>query len=401
MMENGYKETEIGLIPIDWKLRRVSEVANIKYGKQKPKSEGQYSVIGSSGVYAYTSDPLIDFPTLIIGRKGNAGTVQLALDPCWPADTTFYLEWLTNEINVQFLYHFMSAHKLSGEHAKTTLPSIQRQDLENYFFPTPTLDEQSKIVVLMNKIQKAIAQQEQIIAKTKELKRSLMQRLFTHGLRGEELKETEIGLMPKSWDLKKLEDFVSKTSQKDMTRSPSQQFKYIDVSSVSNESLKIIDYKIYKGDEAPSRARKIIKRDDVLVATVRPTLKRIAFVGNEFDEEICSTAFCVLRSSTDLSSRYLYFCAQRDSFIENLGKLQRGASYPAVTDGNIKDQLIPFPKDITEQNEIADILWRINEKIEQETNKQKSLKELFKTMLQLLMTGQVRVKDIDFGDIHV
>ncbi|MBT9170949.1 MAG: hypothetical protein DDT18_01306 [Actinobacteria bacterium] len=224
-----------------------------------------------------------------------------------------------------------------------------------------------------------------------------MQRLFTYGLRSEELKETEIGLMPENWTVKRLKDVLEKTSQKDMKKTPDVQFKYIDVSSISNESFKIIESTTYKGSEAPSRARKIVKINDVLFATVRPTLKRIAYVGNEFDGEICSTAFCVLRGTPTLSSRYLYYYVQRDSFIESLGKLQRGANYPAVTDGNVKDQLIPFPT-IEEQKDIADVLLGIDSKIDQEARKMDMLKDLFKSMLQLLMTGQVRVKDIDFGE---
>ena len=210
------------------------------------------------------------------------------------------------------------------------------------------------------------------------------------------MKETEIGLMPESWSAKRLKDVVEKTSQRDMTKIPDIQFKYIDVSSISNESFKIIGSTTYKGSEAPSRARKIIKVNDVLFATVRPTLKRIAYASSEFDGEVCSTAFCVLRSVSTLSSRYLYYCVQRDSFIESLGKLQRGASYPAVTDGNVKDQPIPFPT-LDEQEEIANTLWDIDNKINHETAKKNMLKDLFKSMLQLLMTGQVRVKDIDFG----
>lgn len=264
----------------------------------------------------------------------------------------------------------------------------------------PEKAEQQKIALVLSELQQAITLQEQIIAKTKELKRSLMHRLFTYGLRGEELKETEIGLMPESWSAKRLKDVVEKTSQKDMTKTPDIQFKYIDVSSISNESLKIIGSTTYKGSEAPSRARKIVRVNDVLFATVRPTLKRIAYVENEFDGEVCSTAFCVLRGTPTLSSRYLYYCVQRNSFIESLGKLQRGASYPAVTDGNIKDQKIPFPS-FEEQKEMAEALSVIDEKIDATEAKKKSLQDLFKSMLQLLMTGQVRVKDIDFGEMNV
>ena len=128
-----------------------------------------------------------------------------------------------------------------------------------------------------------------------------------------------------------------------------------------------------------------------MFATVRPTLKRIAYVGNEFDGEICSTAFCVLRAMPDTSSKYLFYGVQRDAFIDELAKLQRGASYPAVTDGNIKDQKIPFPS-FEEQKEMAEALSVIDEKIENSDHKQEALKDLFKSMLQLLMTGQVGLR---------
>jgi type I restriction enzyme S subunit len=308
-------------------------------------------------------------------------------------------------LNAEFLLYYLLSFYNKGktnelQQRTTGIRNLNFADYKKIKIPLPVGQEQESIVVVLSKIHHAIEQQEKTIEKTKELKRSLMHRLFTYGLRGEELKETEIGLMPERWSAKRLKDVVEKTSQRGMTKTPDIQFKYIDVSSISNESLKIIGSTTYKGSEAPSRARKIVRVNDVLFATVRPTLKRIAYVGNEFDGEICSTAFCVLRSSLELSGKYLYYCVQRDSFIENLGKLQRGANYPAVTDGNVKDQLIPFPT-IEEQKDIADVLLGIDSKIDQETRKMDMLKGLFKSMLQLLMTGQVRVKDIDFGEINV
>jgi len=305
-------------------------------------------------------------------------------------------------LNPEFLLYYLLSFYNQGntnelQQRTTGIRNLNFSDYKKIAIPLPMIKEQTSIIFVLRKLQQAIAQQEQIITKTKELKRSLMHRLFTYGLRGEELKETEIGLMPKSWVVKRIENIVEKTSQKDMRKKPDVQFKYIDVSSISNDSFKITGSTTYKGSEAPSRARKIVRVNDVLFATVRPTLKRIAYVGNEFDGEICSTAFCILRSVSTLSSRYLYYCVQRDSFIESLGKLQRGASYPAITDGNIKDQLIPFPTS-EEQKDIADILRDIDNKIDHETAKKDMLQELFKSMLQLLMTGQVRVKDIDFGE---
>ena len=115
-----------------------------------------------------------------------------------------------------------------------------------------------------------------------------------------------------------------------------------------------------------------------------------------FHGELCSTAFCVLRAKSEiLSNSFLYYWLQQDIFIEEISKLQRGASYPAVTDSNVKKQKIPCPA-LPEQEEIGELLNQLDRKIEFAENKKKHLQDLFKTILQFLMTGQVRVKDIKF-----
>lgn len=379
--ENEFKETEIGLIPYDWAIRRISEIASIKYGKQKPKNEGRCPVIGSSGIYAYSDVPLINFETLIVGRKGNAGTVQLTLGPCWPADTTFYLEWLSEDVNVQFLYYFMSAHRLSGEHAKTTLPSVQRQDIENYLFPVPSIQEQSKIVMLMGKLQQAIEQQEKIIEKTKELKRSLMHRLFTYGLRDEELKESEIGLMPKSWRVVPLKDVFILTSGKTRPKR---------LSEITSKS-KI--YPAYGGNGIMGYS------DEYLIDFMTLILGRVgAYCGcvhiSYGKSWISDNALYAKEFLMDVNLDYLGMAVGR----LDLNRLKNTGAQPLISQSIVYSQKIPLPpKSI--QEEIADIIKKIETKWNQEQERKVKLEHLFKSMLNNLMTGQVRVKDIDFGGI--
>jgi type I restriction enzyme S subunit len=427
IQENGFKETDIGVIPEDWGLGTLGSLFDIQQGKSvSPKSRKGISpqpFLRTANVFwgqiDLTKLDQMDFndteinklllkaDDLLICEGGDIGRTAIwenQIPLCMYQNHLHRLRTSRENVIPRFYMYWMQASLTlfglyEGTGNKTTIPNLSMSRLSSFVVPVPEKKEQLFIVLVMNKIQQAIAHQEKFIEKTKELKRSLMQRLFTYGLRGEELKETEIGLMPRSWSVKKLKDVVEKTSQKDMTKTPDIQFKYIDVSSISNESLKIIGSTTYKGSEAPSRARKIVKVNDVLFATVRPTLKRIAYVSSEFDGEICSTAFCVLRVKPDTSSKYLFYGVQRDVFIDELAKLQRGASYPAVTDGNIKDQKIPLPS-FEEQKEMAEALSVIDEKIENSDHKQEVLKDLFKSMLQLLMTGQLRVKDIDFGEIY-
>ena len=222
-----------------------------------------------------------------------------------------------------------------------------------------------------------------------------MRKLFTEGLGDAELKETEVGMMPKHWDVVRLGEIAKKTTQTNPRSNPEEKFQYVDVSSVSNDKLRIESYSEYFGKDAPSRARKIVKAGDIIFATVRPYLKRVAMVPEYLDEERCSTAFCVIRCKSDKAyPMFIFQVVTTDVFVERIAEYQRGSSYPAVTDKDVLNQEIPLPP-LSEQQDIARILSTVDKKIEVEENRKGLLQELFKTMLHKLMTGQLRVKDLE------
>ncbi len=177
------KETEIGLIPKDWEVVRLGEVAGVKYGKANPKDNGKIPVIGSGGIYSYTSKPLINYATIIIGRKGTAGKVWLMLEPSYPSDTTFYLEWKNNQINVPFIFYYMSINTLSGEHAKTTLPSLQKPELEKFKIPLPPLHIQQQIAEILKTVDDKIQAEENKKKALESLFKSMLNNLMTGRIR--------------------------------------------------------------------------------------------------------------------------------------------------------------------------------------------------------------------------
>jgi len=394
----GFKQTEIGPLPTEWATVRLGDIATARYGKAKPPSSGNVPVIGSGGVYAWADQCLVEFQTVIIGRKGTAGEIWVPKGPCWPSDTTFFLEWKT-EVDVAFVASYLRLHKPSGQHAKTTLPSLQKHQVEEIIVPLPPLYEQRAIARVLSTIQRAIEATDRVIAAARQLKRSLMRHLFTYGpvpiAEAERipLKETEIGPVPEHWEVVRLKDAAQKTSQVDPRRRPHQSFRYVDVSSVDNNRLRIMSYASVDGSNAPSRARKLVQTKDVIFATVRPYLKRIALVPPQLDGHICSTAFCVVRADPARADHdYLFFTVSEDMFVDRVAARQHGTGYPAVTDSVVLGEAIPLPP-VTEQRAIAWALTRTATKIEAEEKRKAALKELFRTMLHLLMTGRTRVKD--------
>lgn len=167
--------------------------------------------------------------------------------------------------------------------------------------------------------------------------------------------------IPSGWKKEQLGKACLKTIQKDPRNNPDAAFMYIDVSSVSNQSFSIVETKSIMGKEAPSRARKLVRKNDVIFATVRPTLKRIAKVPPKHDGQICSTGFCVLRADNNqLDPDFLYFNLLTDKISDKVEGLQKGATYPAISDSDLFGQQIFLPP-LPEQRAISCVLRAVQQ----------------------------------------
>jgi type I restriction enzyme S subunit len=246
----------------------------------------------------------------------------------------------------------------------------------------PPLSEQQRIVGVLDEafagLATAQAHAAQNLQNARALFESHLQSVFTH--RG------------KGWVEKRLGDVLVKTETTDPTRSPNSEFDYIDVSSVSNETLTIQETQRLKGKDAPSRARRLVRAKDVLFATIRPTLRRIAIVPEELDEQVCSTGYFVLRANREVDFRFIFYFLQTEDYMVAMEKLQKGASYPAVTDGDVRSQPIPVPtlaeqhRIVTQLDALAAETQRLTRLYEQ---KQAALAALKKSLLHQAFTGEL------------
>ena len=116
-----------------------------KYGKGLPerkRKSGPYPVVGSSGIVGYHSEYLIKGPTVIIGRKGNVGTVQLIIEPNYPIDTVFYSSPNTPKELISVLHISLLKAKLSkrcGKHRYCcSRTKYKSAELDGYYNPTTT-----------------------------------------------------------------------------------------------------------------------------------------------------------------------------------------------------------------------------------------------------------------------
>jgi len=149
--------------------------------------------------------------------------------------------------------------------------------------------------------------------------------------------------LPEGWVWVRLEDITSKIETSNPENYPDKEFFYLDIDSVDNSQQKITNPKKILGSEAPSRARQIVKSGDVLFSTVRTYLKNIAIVEEQYDNQIASTGFCVIRPKNEVDNKFIFNYVQTQDFLKRLELLQRGANYPAVRESDVLSQQIPLP----------------------------------------------------------
>ena len=193
-----------------WPMIKLGDVCIFEYGKPLKKEDrenGKYPVFGSNGIVGYHNKYLVQGPCIIVGRKGTAGEVTYSENNCFPIDTTFYVELKnTNEYNLKYLYFIMQTLDLKKISSRANVPGLNRNDAYKIQVPCPPLSEQKKIVGILSEIQRAIEIQDRLIETTEELKQSTMKQLFTYGVKGGKTKQTEIGEIPKEWNILILEN---------------------------------------------------------------------------------------------------------------------------------------------------------------------------------------------------
>jgi type I restriction enzyme S subunit len=136
-------------LPPGWALATLKELFRVRYGKalsDRQRSDNlPVPVVGSAGVMTGTTTKLTSETSVVIGRKGNVGSIQLFESGCWPIDTTFYLA-ISEELDARFVSYLLEAAQLVRLDSSTATPSLRREDLEEVKLRIPPVQEQRRIV---------------------------------------------------------------------------------------------------------------------------------------------------------------------------------------------------------------------------------------------------------------
>lgn len=287
-----------------------------------------------------------------------------------------------------FYYYQSIGFKLQFKERLTGLiGGVSKNKFKQIEIPIPSTEEQKEIVEILDQtfesIKKAKANIEKNIENAKELFQSKLNKMFSQT--GDDWKQINI------------ENLCNKTKNINWKENTESQFDYIDLSSVSRTSLIVTETKKIDSKNAPSRAKKIVNENDIIFGTTRPTLKRATKITKKYNNQICSTGYVVLSPKDPKDSEWIFYFLLSNKFMKRMESLQRGASYPAVSDNDVKKSILSIPskESIKTQmienldaldNHIQSVLLAYEEELE-------NLEDLKKSILQKAFSGELTNKN--------
>lgn len=316
--------------------------------KSKQDPNAPYPVYnGGATNTGYYKDYNTEENKVIISARGAAGFVNVVEKKFWAGNSCHVISVLdAGALNYKFLYYALKnvENELMGMQQKGGIPAVSKKQIEAIAIPIPPLPVQEEIVRVLDTFTELQA----------ELQAELQKRLQQYNYYRDNLLSFE-GRTDVEW--KKLGDVCSKTDNIKW-KLAKETFQYIDLTSVDIQTHSILSTMEIDSSSAPSRAQQIVKENDVIFATTRPTQMRVCLVPAEYDGQICSTGYCVLRpNSSIILPQYLFFVLAVDSFKCYLLNNQTMGNYPSISNNLLKEYCIPIPS-ISEQKQIIDILDR-------------------------------------------
>ena len=263
---------------------------------------------------------------------------------------------------------------------KTTMSEIE--------FLLPPLKEQQKIADILSSVDAAIEKTEQVITKTEEVKKGLMQQLLTKGIRHTEFKQTEIGEIPVEWSVKRIKDLVSFSGG---AQPPRKEFVF----EPREGYIRLIQIRDYKNDKYATYipkelAKKLCDATDIMIGRYGPPIFQI-LRGIEGAYNVA-----LIKAIPDeiyLNKDYLYYFLQRQDLFNLIDHLsQRSSGQTGIDMEALNNFGFPLPQ-LEEQMEIVKIIRNIENKIHTEKIKYSKLNAVKTGLMQQLLTGKTRVKE--------
>ena len=408
----------VGAVPEGWRIMRAKYCSKINMG-QSPSSEdcsinriglpflqgnAEFGEFFPAPKHTCPNPPKIAYKgDILISVRAPVGALNIADQDYgigrWLCAMTFrsilprYGWWVMHNSRLQ----------LSMLATGSTYEAVANEDVSNVVITFPDKITQNLITDYLDRettrIDALVAEKQKMLALLEEKHAALISRAVTRGLNPDvPLKPSGLdwlGDIPEHWEVKPLKYYTSYNDEA-LANSTDKNYnlKYIDIGNVNSDGV-INEIVEYKYQDAPSRARRIVKNGDVIISTVRTYLKAIAKIENDKDI-IVSTGFAVLRPRSNIESDFLNLVVRANYFIEDVCANSFGVSYPAINASELVTLKLAVPTTIEEQKAIVKHIQTETTKIAKTIitiQKEIALVEEYKTaLIAEAVTGKIDVR---------
>ena len=421
-MEQRYKETPIGKIPEGWEVVRLGDkgIAEIRGSKSVNNVEKvafiPMELIPDSNIYVkyetrnfreVKSSTYCEAGDLLLAKitpsleNGKQGIVPENVPNGFALATTEVFPIACIGVDKFFLFYILKHPKFRkileySMRGTTGRQRVPKEAVENLLIPLPPLPEQRKIAEILSTVDKAIEKVDEAIAKTERLKKGLMQELLTKGIGHTEFRDTEIGRIPKEWEVVKLEDVCVKItdgshwSPKEVEKSEYRiatvanlRDRYIDINSCKPISKKDFEKLLREGD-VPEKGDILFSKDGTV---------GICFSFNQDESKVAllSSIAIIKPKKQVLDSEFGAYILKAPKIFWQISGKKTGTALTRVILKELKTIKIPLPP-LPEQQKIAEILSTVDKKLELERERKEKLERIRKGLMNDLLTGRRRVK---------
>ena len=302
-------------------------------------------------------------------------------------------------VDPHYVYYAIDSktHILRTWAGQTQKPIVKKSLFEKFPIAFPPLVEQRGISRVLSCVDNAIHKANEVIEETNMLKRGLMQRLLSRGIEHKEFQETKIGKMPKEWKIVKIKE-VAEVKGKVGWRG----YKRTDFVEPENGAISLGANNITEGDrlnfvdlryvswkkyyESPEIH---VKSGDIIMAQ-RGSLGKIAIIDQDIKKATINPNIVLLKN-IKVNNFYLYYALSSHITKKQIIAVTLATTVPLLTQQQIKSFRIPLPSS-GEQKKIAEILLIVDKKLEFDKERKEKLESIKKGLMQVLLTGRVRVK---------
>lgn len=415
--ETSFKETPIGKIPKDWGIVRIGDIITYVKGK-KPKEmieECQEDYLPylsteylrdnkATSFVKHSQDVILvdDGDLILLWDGSNAGEFFFGKRGVL-SSTMVKIEQKRKKYDQKFLFYLLKAKEsfLKGQTEGTGIPHVGKVVLSNIIIPYPSFAEQQKIAEALSIVDEAVHKINEIIAKTERLKKGLMQELLTKGIGHKEFKDTEIGKIPKEWQVRKVED-ISEMKRgfsyrgSDLSKDPTR-FRFLTINDFEKEGgLKLSAEPIYLREDVSIGEEFFVKSNDIFIANT--DMSRGFIIGAPLWIRDAATSLIYSMDLTKLildedkvNGGFLFYLLSYKKFRQLMKSFAQGTNILHLNHDLVRLMRIPLPPS-HEQKAIVEVLSTVDKRLEVERKEKERLLKVKQSLMDLLLTGKIRVK---------